>query len=88
MASNMGQVMKEGAIKLMELIELHRRTTILLMGHRDKAVTSQTEVPGMDRVVMGGMEMIMIRKNIKILEVVRKVIVTKRVTQKTLMSLR
>ena len=80
--------MKGGAIKLMELIKLHHRTTILLMGRRDRAVTSQPEVPGMDRVVMGGMEMIMIRKNIKILEVVRKVIVMKRVIQKTLMSLK
>ena len=58
------------------------------MGRRDRAVTSQPEVPGMDRVVMGGMEMEMIRKNIKTLELVRQVIVMKRVIQKTLMSLR
>ena len=36
----------------------------------------------------GGMEMKMIRRNTEILELVRKVIVMKRVIQKTLMSLR
>ena len=58
------------------------------MGHRDRAVTSQPEVLEMDRVVMGEMEMKMIKRSIEILELVRKVIVMKRVIQKTLMSLR
>ena len=58
------------------------------MGHRDRAVTSQPEVLGVDRVVMGEMERKMIKGNIEILESVRKVIVMKRVIQKILMSLR
>ena len=43
---------------------------------------------GMNRVVMGEMEMKMIKRSIEILELVRKVIVMRRVIQKTLMSLR
>ena len=58
------------------------------MGHRDKAATSQPEVQGMDKVVMGEMGIKMIKRSIEILELVRKVIVMKRVIQKTLMSLR
>ena len=88
MASNMGPVVKGGVIKPIELIEPSHKTVILLMGHRDRAVTSQPEVLGMDRVVMGKMEMKMIKRSIEILELVRKVIVMKRVIQKTLMSLR
>ena len=58
------------------------------MGLRDRAVTFQPEVLGMDRVVMGEMEMKMIKRSIETLELVRKVIVMKRVIPKTLMSLR
>ena len=58
------------------------------MSRKDKADISQLKVLGVDKVVMGGMEMKMIRRNIEILELVRKVIVMKRVIQKTLMSLR
>ena len=58
------------------------------MSHKDKADISQLKVLGVDKVVMGGMEMKMIRRNTEILELVRKVIVMKRVIQKTLMSLR
>ena len=80
--------MKGGVIKLIELIEPSHKTIILLMGRRDRAVTSQPEVLGVDRVVMGEMERKMIKGSIEILELVRKVIVMKRVIQKTLMSLR
>ena len=58
------------------------------MGRRDKAATSQPEVQGMDKVVMGEMGIKMMRRSIEIQELVRKVIVMKRVIQKTLMSLR
>ena len=58
------------------------------MGHRDKAATSQPEVQGMDKVVMGEMGMKVIRRRIEIQNLVRKVIVMKRVIQKTLTSLR
>ena len=54
------------------------------MGCGDRAVTSQPEVLGVDRVVMGEMEREMIKRSVEILELVRKVIVMKRVIQKTL----
>ena len=53
------------------------------MGHRDKAATSQPEVQGMDKVVMGEMGIKMMRRSIEIQELVQKVIVMKRVIQKT-----
>ena len=80
--------MKGGVIKLIELTEPNHKTVILLMGRRDRAVMSQPEVLGVDRVVMGEMERKMIKGSIEILELVRKVIVVKRVIQKILMSLR
>ena len=58
------------------------------MGCRDRAVTSQPEVLGVDRVEMGEMERKMIKGSIEILELVKKVIVMKGVIQKILMSLR
>ena len=58
------------------------------MGHRDKTATSQPEVQDMDKVVMGEMGIKMMRRSIEIQKLVRKVIVMKRVIQKTLMSLR
>ena len=88
MASNMGPVVKGEVIKLIELIEPNHKTVTLLMSRRDRAVTSQPKVLGMDKVVMGEMEMKMIKGSIEILELVRKVIAMKRVIQKTLMSLR
>ena len=88
MASNMEPVVKGGVIKLIKPIEPSHKTVILLMGRKDRAVTSQPEVLGVDRVVMGEMERKMIKRSIEILELVRKVIVMKRVIQKTLMSLR
>ena len=84
----MGPVVKGEVIRLIELIEPNDRAIILLMSHKDKADISQLKVLGVDKVVMGGMEMKMIRRNTEILELVRKVIVMKRVIQKTLMSLR
>ena len=81
-------VMKGGAIKLRELTEPNHKAVILLMGHRDRAVTSQPGIHGVDRVVIGEMERKMIKGSIEILELVRKVIVMKRVIQKILMSLR
>ena len=84
----MGPVVKGEVIRLIELIEPNDRAIILLMSRKDKADISQPKVLGVDKVVMGGMEMKMIRRNIEILELVRKVIVMKRVIQKTLMSLR
>ena len=58
------------------------------MGHRDKAAMSQPEVQEMDKVVMGEMGIKMMRRSIEIQKLVRKVIVMRRVIQKTLMSLR
>ena len=84
----MGPVVKGEVIKLIELIEPSHKTVILLMSHRDRAVMSQPEVLGMDKVVTGEMEMKMIKRSIEILELVRKVIAMKRVIQKTLMSSR
>ena len=79
----MGPVVKGEVIKLIELIEPSHKTVILLMSCRDRAVTSQPEVLGMDKVAMGEMEMKMIKRSIEILELVRKVIAMKRVIQKT-----
>ena len=84
----MGPVVKGEVIRLIELIEPNDGAIILLMSCKDKADISQPKVLGVNKVVMGGMEMKMIRRNIEILELVRKVIVMKRVIQKTLMSLR
>ena len=88
MASNMEPVVKGRVIKIIEPMEPNHKTVILLMGHRDKAVMPQSEILGVDRVVMEEMERKMIKGSIEILELVRKVIIMKRVIQKTLMSLR
>ena len=55
MVNNMGQVVKGKVIRLIKLIELKPRVEILLMSHKDKAVTSQLKVLGMDKVEMGEM---------------------------------
>ena len=70
MASNMGPVVKEGAIKITKLIEPSHKVIILFMGRRDKAATSQPEVQGMDKVVMGEMGIKMMRRSIEIQELV------------------
>ena len=88
MASNMGPVVKGEVIRLIELIEPNHRAIILLMSRKEKADISQLKVLGVDKVVMGGMGMKMIRRNTEILELVRKVIVMKKVIKKILMSLR
>ena len=82
----MGQVVKEKVTRLIELIELKPRVIILLMSHKDKAVTSQLKALGMDKVEMGEMKIEMIKRNIGILELVLKMIVMKRVIQRILMN--
>ena len=88
MVDNTGQVVKEKITRLIELIELKPRVEILLMGHKDKAVTSQLKALGMDKVEMGEMKIEMIKRNIGILKLVLKMIAMKRVIQRILMSLR
>ena len=65
MASNMGPVVKGEVTRLIELIEPNHRAIILLMNHKDKADISQLKILGVDKVVMGGMKMKMIRKKYK-----------------------
>ena len=84
----MGQVVKGKVTRLIRLIELKPRVEILLMSHRDKAVTSQLKALGMDKVEMGEMKIEMIKRNIGILKLVLKIIVMRRVKQRILMSLR
>ena len=84
----MGQVVKGKVTRLIKLIELKLRVEILLMSHKDKAVTSQLKAPGMDKVEMGEMKIEMIKRNIGILKLVLKIIVMRRVKQRILMSLR
>ena len=88
MANNMGQVVKEEVIKLIELIEPKHRAIILLMGHKDKAVISQLKVLGMGKVEMGEVKMEMIKRSTETLGLIMKMIVMKRVIQKIPMSLR
>ena len=75
MVDNMGQVVKEKVTKLIELIELKPRVTILLMNHKDKAVISQLKVLGMDKEEMGEMKIEMIKRSTEILGLVLKMIV-------------
>ena len=84
----MGQMVKGKVTRLIKLIELKPRVVILLMSHKDKAVTSQLKVLGMDKVEMGEMKIEMIERNIGILKLVLEMIVMKRVIQKIPMSLR
>ena len=86
MVDNMGQVVKEKVIRLIEPIELKPRVVILLMSHKDKAVISQLKALEMDKVEMGEMKIEMIKRNIGILELVLKMIVMKRVIQRILMN--
>ena len=81
-------MVKGKVTRLIKLIELKPRVGILLMSHKDKAVTSQLKALGMDKVEMGEMKIEMIKRNIGILELVLKMIVMKRVIQRILMSLR
>ena len=84
----MGQVVKGKVIRLIKLIELKPRVEILLMSHKDKAVTSQQKALGMDKVEMGEMKIEMIKRNIGILKLVLKMRVMRRVIQRILMSSR
>ena len=72
--------------RLIELMELKPRVEILLMSHKDKVVISQLKVLGMDKVEMGKMKIEMIKRNTGILGLVLKMIVMKRVIQKSLMN--
>ena len=80
--------MKEEVIRSIELIEPKPRAIMLLMSRRDKADISQLKVLGMDKVVMGGMEIEMLKRDIGILGLIVKMIVMRRVIQKILMSLK
>ena len=84
----MERVVKEEVIRSIELIEPKPRAIMLLMSHKDEADISQPKVLGMDKVVMGGMEIEMIKRDIEILGFIMKMIVMRRVIQRILMSLR
>ena len=84
----MERVVKEEVIRSIELIESKPRAIMLLMSRKDKADISQPKVLGMDKVVMGGMEIEMIKRDIEILGLIMKMIVMRRVIQRILMSLR
>ena len=88
MGGNMVQKEKEKVTKLMEPMELKPRVVILLMSHKDRVVISQQEVLGMDKMEMGEMKIEMIKRNTGILGLVLKMIVMKRVIQRTLMNWR
>ena len=79
MVNNMGRVVKGEIIKLIELIEPNHKAIILLISHKDKADISQLKVLGMDKVVMGGMEIEMIKRDIGILGLIMKMIIMRRV---------
>ena len=86
MGDKMVQEVKEKVTRLIELMELKPRVTILLMSHKGKAVISQLKVLGMDKVEMGEMKIEMIKRNTGILGLVLKKIVMKRVIQKIHMN--
>ena len=75
----MEQVVKEEVIRSKELIEPKPTAIMLLMSRKDKADISQLKVLGMDKVVMGGMEIEMIKRDIRILGLIMKMIVMRRV---------
>ena len=79
MVNNMGRVVKGEIIKLIELIEPNHKAIILLISRKDKADISQLKVLGMDKVVMGEMEIEMIKRDIGILGLIMKMIVMRRV---------
>ena len=88
MGSNMVQEEKEKVTRLIELMEPKPKVVILLMNHKDRAIISQLEVLGMDKVEMGEMRIEMIERNTEILELALKMITMKRVIQKILMNWR
>ena len=89
MVNNMGQIVKKEVIRLIRLMGINPKVTVLFMGRKDDAPTTQPEVLRVDKVEMGEMEMKMIRKGIEIQKLVRKMTVVRRsLTQKTLMNLR
>ena len=88
MGSNMVQEAKERVTRLIELMEPKPRVVILLMNHKDRAVISQLEVMGMDKVEMGETRIERIERDTEILKLVLKMIVMKRGIQKILMNWR
>ena len=84
----MVQEEKEKVTRLIELMELKPKVVILLMNHKDRAIISQLEVLGMDKVEMGEMRIEMIERNTGILKLALKMIAMERVIQKILMSWR
>ena len=84
----MVQEVKERVTRLMEPMELKPRVVILLMNHKDRAIISQLEVLGIEKVEMGEMKIEMIKRNTGILESVLRMIVMKRVIKKILMNWR
>ena len=88
MGSNMVQEEKEKVTRLIELMESKPKVIILLMNHKDRAIISQLEVLGMDKVEMGEMRIEMIERNTGILRLALKMIAMKRVIQKILMNWR
>ena len=55
MGSNMVQEEKERVTRLIELMEPKPGVVVLLMNHKDRAIISQLEVLGTDKVEMGEM---------------------------------
>ena len=88
MGSNMVQEEKEKVTRLIELMEPKPKVVILLMHHEDRAIISQLEVSGMDKVAMGEMRIEMIEINTGTLKLALKMIAMKRVIQKILMNWR
>ena len=86
MGSNMVQEVKERVTRLIELMEPKPGVVILLMNHKNRAIISQLEVLGMDKVEMGETRMEMMERNTGILDLVLRMIVMKRVIQKILMN--
>ena len=74
--------------RLMELMEPKPKVVILLMHCKGRAIISQLEVLGMDKVEMGEMKDRNDRKKYRILKLALKMIAMKRVIQKILMNWR
>ena len=83
-----GKEEKEKVTRLIELMELKPKVVILLMNHKDRAIISQLEVLGMDKVEMGEMRIEVIERNTGILKLALKMVAMKRVIQRILMNWR
>ena len=68
----MEQEEKEKVTRLIELMEPKPKVIILLMNHKDRAIISQLEVLGMDKMEMGEMRIEMIERNTGILKLALK----------------